>query len=228
VAIIHSGEKEISFVEATSLNTEIQGEQITQLLNCEHKGQYLVPDETSIENLYDRLGEQHTKAQFPNLIVRNLFIVLGNRCIIRRRGDVYLRIDAIVADKPSIGIAEIEFHKDSLESPRAILDDIAVLSSRYEIDKKGIRPFIVSLELPNIRTEYWRVMKDIRDVLGIRIHSLTLGALCLLVWKYMDVLIGKADFYADIDSPSIRENVSRHLVLELPPIDSYAVLEPKK
>jgi NAD-dependent dihydropyrimidine dehydrogenase PreA subunit len=227
-AVLHIGEKEISFAPAELEKTGKQAEQIAKLLACEHKGQYLTANEKSIGNLYDRLKEQDTEAQFPNLIVRNLFIVLGNQCIIRRRGDVYLRIDAIVTDRPSIGIAEVEFHKDSLESPRAILDDVAVLSSRYEIEKEEIKPFIVSLEFPNIRTEYWRVIKDIRDVLGIRIHSLTLGALCILAWSYMDILIGNVDFYADIDSPSIRENVSKQLLLEFPPLDSYAVLEPKK
>jgi len=144
--------------------------------------------------------ENNKQVHNPNLIIRNLFIALGNQCIIRRRGDVYFRIDSIIEDSPTIGIAEVEFHKDSLESPRAILDDIAVLSSRYGIDKHQIKPFIVSLEFPNIRTEYWRVIKDIKDTLGIRIHSLTLGALCILSLEAPAVPIGAVDFYANIDN----------------------------
>jgi len=232
VAVIHSGEKEISFVEANMQNKEAQNTQIASLLECHHRGQYLIPSECSISNLYDRLDQINTEAQFPNLIVRNLFLVLGNRCIIRRRGDVYLRIDAIITDKSSVGIAEVDFHKDSLEGPRAILDDIAVLSSRYQISKDAIIPFIISLEFPSRRTEYWRVIKDISKVLKIKIHSLTLGALCVLVWSNMDVFISNVDFFADSSSPSIREKVLKHLGLTIGPSElaaaSYAVFAPKR
>jgi hypothetical protein len=161
--------------------------------------------------------------------VRNFFLVLGNQCVIRRRGDIYFRIDAIISDKPVIGVAEVEFCKDTLESPRAILDDIAVLSSRYEIEKVKIKPFIISLEFPNIRTEYWRVIKDIHDVLGIRIHSLTLGALCILAWSFAPVPIGGVDFYANIDAPSIKTAVEKACGGgKIPDISSIAVLEPTK
>lgn len=228
-AVIHSGEAEVEFRAATTDNLEIHAKQMHLLLVCRHVGQYLNLNELSIDVLYRKLGGQQTEAQFPNFIVRNLFLVLGNQCIIRRRGDVYFRIDAIIADAPAIGIAEVDFHKDSLESPRAILDDIAVLSSRYGIDKQHIKPFIVSLEFPNIRTEYWRVIKDIRDVLGIRINSLSLGALCILAWNFIGVPIGAVDFYADIDSPSIKSTITAVCRLdELPNLNNYAVLEPKK
>ncbi|MCL4439091.1 MAG: 4Fe-4S binding protein [Firmicutes bacterium] len=228
-AVVHAGEKEVEFRPATQDNIETHNRQMHALYECWHTGQYLDVSEASIDVLYKKLGEQQTEAQFPNLIIRNLFLVLGNQCIIRRRGDVYFRIDAIIGDNPVIGIAEVEFHKDSLESPRAILDDIAVLSARYGIDKQQIKPFIVSLEFPNIRTEYWRVLKDIRDVLGIRIHSLSLGALCMLAWKFLNVPIGTVDFYADVDSPSIKDAIEAVCnSRKLPDLKAYAVLEPKK
>lgn len=198
-------------------------------MGCQHTGLYLEIDEDSIEVLYGKLAEQQTEAQFPNLIVRNLFLVLGNHCIIRRRGDVYFRIDAIIENNPAIGVAEIEFHKDTLEPPRAILDDIAVLSSRYGIEKQHIKPFIVLLELPNLRTEYWRVIKDIKDVLGIRIHSLTLGALCILTWMFSNAPIHSVDFYADINTPSIKQRVEALCAgIELPEITRHAIFEPMK
>lgn len=227
--IVHNGEVEVSFVAATPESVERHSTQVSAVLRSRHVGQYATPSVDFIETIYEKLREMQTEAQFPNLIIRNLLLVLGNKCIIRRRGDVNFRIDAIVADIPPIGIAEIEFHKDSLESPRAILDDIAVLSSRYGISKDEIKPFIVSLEFPNIRTEYWRVIKDIKDVLDIRIHSLTLGALCLLAWSFNEVPIGTADFYADIKTPSIKAEVERLCDIGvLPKLNAYAVFEPIK
>ena len=228
-ATVHDGEAEVSFVATTQDNLEQHLAQNYAALKNRHIGQYATPNISSVEAIYEKLHEMQTEAQFPNLIIRNLLLILGNKCIIRRRGDVYFRIDAIITDNPSVGIAEIEFHKDSLESPRAILDDIAVLSSRYGINKEEIRPFIVSLEFPNIRTEYWRVIKDIKDVLGIRIHSLTLGALCLMAWSFNEIPIGTVDFYADIDAPSIQAEIERLCGFgELSKTNGYAVLEPIK
>lgn len=231
IAVIHSGEPEVVFMPLTLERSQMHNVQLEALSRTHHAGQFVAPDEVSINNLYSRLSERSTEAQFPNLIVRNLFLVQGNECIIRRRGDVYFRIDAIakIPVLPAIFITEVEFHNDSLESPRAILDDVAVLSSRYGINKLALKPFIVSLEFPNLRTEYWRVIKDIRDVLGVRICSLTLGALCMLVWSFVTIPIGAVDFYADVDSPSIRTQIATACKQsELPGFISYAVLEPMK
>ena len=228
-AVIHSGESCVNFLPVSEKNLTKHLEQINALSKCQHDGVYIEPNDKSIATLYTKLNEQQTKSQFPNLIIRNLFLVLGNQCIMRRRGDIYFRIDAILADKPTIGVAEVEFNKDSLESPRAILDDIAVLVSRYEIEKIQIKPFIISLEFPNIRTEYWRVIRDIKDVLGVRINSLSLGALCILVWRFIFAPIGKVDFYADVDSPSIKAAMAKVCGdLQIADITNFAVIEPKK
>lgn len=228
-AVIHTGEAEVNFRSATPENIEVHNRQMTELLGCRHTGQYLKIDEDSVDVLYSKLAEQQTEAQFPNLIVRNLFLVLGNRCIIRRRGDVYFRIDAIIEDNPVIGVTEIEFRKDTLEPPRSILDDIAVLSSRYGIAKQHVKPFIVFLELPNLRTEYWRVIKDIKDVLDIKVHTMTLGALCTLTWGFSNAPISLADFYADINAPSIKQGIEVLCAgIQSPDITRHAVFEPMK
>jgi ferredoxin len=227
--VIHKQQSEVVFQDSSEENIEIHRIQFSVIQGCRHIGNYCYPEPESIEKLYGRLLQMQTEAQFPNLITRNLFLVLGNECIISRRGDVIFRLDALVAKSPSIGVVEIEFGKDSLETPRAILDDIAVLHSRYGIDKDEVKPFIVLLELPNIRTEYWRVVKDIKGVLGVSIQSLTLGALCILVWSFLDIDIGALNFYIDIDTPSFQAEVERLLGEgELPKITSYAVYEPIK
>jgi Fe-S-cluster-containing dehydrogenase component len=227
--IIHKQESEVVFLDTNERNIEIHKTQVLAILDCRHIGNFCYPETAPIEKMYEKLLRMPTEAQFPNLITRNLFLVLGNECIISRRGDVIFRLDALVANTPSIGVVEIEFSKDSLESPRAILDDIAVLHSRYGIGKDEVTPFIVSLELPNIRTEYWRVLKDIKGVLGISIQSITLGALCVLAWSFFEINIGTVNFYIDIDTPSFQAEVERLLgEEELPKITSYAVYEPIK
>jgi len=224
-AVIHFSENSVIHKPITEDVVSEHKNQILVLSKCIHTGQYLLPNDRNINMLYNKISSLKTDTQFPNLIVRNLFILLGNQCIIRRRGDIYFRIDAVLSDKKLVGIAEVEF-KDSLESPRAILDDIAVLSSRYNIEKNHIMPFIISLEFPNLRTEYWRVIKDINDVLKLKIHSLSLGALCILLWHFNKVSIGNLDFYSDIETPSIRKSIEDILHIgSLSQIKDVAILE---
>jgi len=227
--IIHINEEDVLFVVVNSENARNHENQVRDFKNAKHTGQYLLPHADFIENIYAKLHSLQTGAQFPNLAVRNLLLTLGNKCIIRRRGDVYFRIDAAVINGNLIGIAEIEFKKDSLESPRAILDDIAVLSSRYGVDKDKIKPLIISLEFPNTRTEYWRVIKDIKDVLGIEIQSISFGAICLLAWSFRCVSIDEFNFYADIDSPSIKNGIEQLCAFDVIQIPkNRAILEPTK
>jgi ferredoxin len=228
-AAINCLETDIDFVSTTDKNVAAHKTQIDKFSLCKHVGSFFDITDDTIGSIYDKLRRQQTDAQFPNLIVRNMLIVLGNRCIIRRHGDVYFRIDAIAENANTIGIVEVEFNKESLESPRAILDDIAVLSARYGISKEQIKPFIVSLEFPNIRTEYWRVIKDINAVLGVKIHSLSLGAVCILTSCFSLMPIEMVDFYADIDSASIKNGIKSLTKIEtLENISGRAIFEPQK
>ena len=119
----------------------------------------------------------------PNLLLRNLLIVLGIRSAIRRTGDTNIRMDIILEGKDSsvCGVGEIEFGIDLLNTPRNSLDNIAVFSSRYKM--RNLLPIIFPLVLPNQRSEYWQVIKDIKAVLNIEVRTVTLGALLILLWN---------------------------------------------
>lgn len=151
--------------------------------------------------------------QFPNLIIRNLLLELNLSSVIRRRGDIYARMDLLFSDDTdSLGTAEIETGGDILNSPRNILDNIAVLHSRYGFPKEKIYPLIVSFTFPNQRSEYWQVISDIKKVTGIEIFSITLGALLMLLWQNRTISMEDIKlFYADSDTYSIRESVEKLL-----------------
>ena len=223
---------DINLVEKVDFTEETYSlhiNQIQNLLKAKHIGQMLKESEKQMATIYQKIASINTDAQFPNLFTRNLLIQTGNRCFIRRRGDVYLRMDVIMELSDSVAIVEVEFNKDSLESPRAILDDIAVLVSRYGINIKLIKPFIVCLEFPNIRTEYWRVIKDIANVLKININSLSIGVLILFVWNFKKINFSQIPFYADIDKASIKQEVQTAIGFDLNlTSENCAILEPKK
>ena len=169
-----------------------------------------VINEEHFTRVYGRINEVGVQLplKFPNLIIRNLLILLGLDAVIGRKGDVYTRMDLLFSDMKSIGIAEIERGLDILNSPRNILDNVAVMHSRYNFDKKLIVPLIISFSLPNQRSEYWQVISDINKITGIKINSLTLGALLLLLWQNKQLNIDDIQtFYADSDTYSIRESI---------------------
>ncbi len=152
--------------------------------------------------------------QFPNHLVRNMLCGIGMRSAIRRRGDVNVRMDLIFeTDLGKNGVVEIETNTQVMvESPRDILDDIAVLISRYKYKKEDIIPIIVCLNLPNGRSEFWQVIQDIYNVLDIKIGCLTIGALICLVRARVNVNdLTRDTFFPDINNYSIRENVSNLL-----------------
>jgi len=116
--------------------------------------------------------------------IRNVLHELGVRCRTRRRGDTNVRIDAVATfDDGLIGVLEIELTGAVLDSPRALLEDIAILHTRYAMPIGVICPISVVLALPNARSEYYQVVEDIKRVLGIQCRTLTVGALVLLLWS---------------------------------------------
>jgi len=98
---------------------------------------------------------------------------------------------------------------------QSILDDIAVLNSRYNFEINSITPIILSLSFPNIRTEYWKVINDIKKVFNIEINTITIGALMLMVWYQVTLPVIKSEFYTDIDSYSIRNQIENIITTKL-------------
>ena len=157
---------------------------------------------------FEKIAEKQT-AQFPNHLVRNLLIESGVGAAMRRRGDTNVRMD-LVLGPPGVkhGTAEVELGAEVLDAPRNILDNIAVLVGRYGLSKDSIVPIIISLELPNQRSEYWQFIRDIRDVLRVKINSLTVGALAVIVWNRKSIMINTGDeCYVDVEQPSLRSKL---------------------
>ena len=107
---------------------------------------------------------------------------MGLSTYLTRQGDVNLRMDGLGKSDESYLVIEIELNAD-LDAPRDILDDVAVFSSRYNIPKESIYGLIVLAELPNKRTEYWELIRDIEKVVDLKIFNVPLAALLTLFWS---------------------------------------------
>ena len=181
------------------------------------KGIYLAESDILLEKFRRKIEmvNQTQGQQFPNHLARNLLIATGIGAAMRRRGDVYLRMDLLLGPPGvKLGTGEVELGAEILAAPRNILDDIAVLVARYELTKEDIVPLIVSLDLPNLRSEYWQFIKDVREVLNLKINSITIGALAILIWNRAKLKITTGEeLYIDIDTPSLRpkiESILKH------------------
>jgi ferredoxin len=134
------------------------------------------------------------------LLIRNLLNEIGLNTRVRRRGDTNMRIDAVgisLSERPFV--VEIELSTGVLESPRALLEDVAVLHSRYGYAVADIDPISIILTFPNIRSEYYQVIRDIEFVLGIRCRTITVGALVAILWACatIDSFAGSAFFVGE-------------------------------
>lgn len=119
------------------------------------------------------------------LLVRNMLAVCGVAASMRRKGDTNIRMDGLFRfSSGKIAVVEIEFGTDVMELPRALLEDIAVLHSRFGVPIGNIVPVSIIGTLPNVRTEYYQVIDDILKVLGIQCRTLTFGVLCMLMWHF--------------------------------------------
>lgn len=195
------------------------------------EGTFIEESDENFKRIYHKIKNLEVEAQFPNLLTRNLLIQTGISCSIRRKGDVNLRMDAILGPPGThVGVLEVELALMSiLDSPRNMLDNIAVLNSRYNIATKTLTPLIVSISLPNSRTEYYRVIKDIKNVLDIKINTLTIGALFIFVWNNKLLDLNVSDFYVDSEHISIRDKTTKIIGREINISQGfYSILETEK
>lgn len=116
----------------------------------------------------------------PEIIVRNFLINLGFPTNVNAQGNQHNRIEffALVDEKFLIG--ECETSNDVLSVSRRILDDLAVLVSRYSLSLEYIIPLAVINRLPNKRTDFYEVIEDIKKVIGVQINTISYACLFFL------------------------------------------------
>lgn len=187
---------------------EAQEKQIAQFCEVVKSGMFIVENDNVMKNIYKNINLMNQENQ--NLFVRNVMILLGNKMTVSRKGNVYMRLDGYYENESQHGVVEVETGMDMLDVTRAILDDIAVLNSRHGVPRKENAPLAVCLSLPNKRTDYWQVLKDIKNILNMEIQTITIGALLLLMWnnKKLDEI---TDMYIDVDNSSIRKAIEKRL-----------------
>lgn len=216
-------------VDSSVDNIKKQYKQIEKLYKLGREKKYQKENNSVMDGIYDELQKVDGRSLVQNILVRNILISMGYNCAISRTGDVYTRMDGVYTDNECFGVIEIEFGRDTLEASRGILDDVAVLESRFNINKHDNTPLVVCLSLPNKRQGYFQVVKDVNRVIDMKIQTITLGALLVLLWNGKSVDFSSKLFYADFDDMSIRNEVENILGRRVNITNGYlGVLEPEK
>ena len=151
------------------------------------------------------IGQRSSKAlyrnpRYPNILSRNLLVALGAKAVTPRAGVASTRMDLLYQTYDGCtGVAEVEFGDEAvLDAPRDILDDVAILVSRHKWDQSKIKTAIITDVLPNRRSEFWRLVADIRNVTGLRIGTMSVLSLMMAVWRGRKLDCKASDlFYTD-------------------------------
>lgn len=217
---IHNGKATLNKTEKKSRNVmpinkdnaSVQARCIEEMTKVPKTGYIREENDEILATIYRRI--KHMDQEKQNMLARNLMISLSNKAMLSRQGNVYLRMDGFYENKKQYGVMEIETGSDMLDVSRAILDDVAMINARFDVLKDGNHPLAICLGLPNRRTDYWQVVKDIKNIVDLRINTVSFGALLLLHWNFKAVRDFDI-FYVDIDNSSIRKSTEKLLGREI-------------
>ena len=216
----------MKWLPLTSNNIKIQKKFLKDISFPIKVGLMQIENNAVMRDIYHRINRLTQYQQ--NILARNLMLIIGGEASLSRQGDVFTRMDGYYATGTQEGVMEIETGQDMLDVSRALLDDIAVLNVRYGISKKKNHPLAICLNLPNKRTDYWQVVKDIRVVTDVRISTVTFGMLLLVLWNF-DTIDDFDQFYIDVDNDSLRGKLSAYLEKRIRISEGYlGILENNK
>lgn len=141
-----------------------------------------------------------------NELMELLFSGLGGDVYFPRKGDNSERFDATITFPNYKVVTEIEIPStEILDAPRNLLDDYAVMHCRKGEDVNNIIPLVICWDLPNRRTDYWNVVTDIYNILGIKIKTISILALALYYWTDTSLDLCNDGFFLNYDNSTMHD-----------------------
>ncbi len=206
--------------------------------NKEKNNEIFFDSSVSISEKIQLLIQSYTEIKLtPNGfedLTERLFSELGYSVHFPRKGDVNERFDAVFTLNKNLEkqiVAEIEIPSTAiLDAPRNLLDDYAVLVNRRQVKEGNLVPLVICWDLPNNRTDYWNVVKDVNKILSVKIKTCSLLSLFILYWSNISINFWDDSFYLDSDNNSLvqAQNVAKVYVSSIPTINSLGFFSPIK
>ena len=142
------------------------------------------------------------------LFVRNVFLCLSLPARAGVPGDTNSRADLIVDLGVKLGIGELEQNTDVIDSVRRLLADVAIAVSRGRIEADAIVPLVVCVNLPNRRSDYYELIRNVKGGLGLAIHTISVPTLLALLYLDLDHLDIADRFLLDDNNHSLESDVA--------------------
>ena len=126
-----------------------------------------------------RRMEPQLGAAALRLFVRNVFLILGAASRLQNQGDHNAVSEILVDSKDRLWIGEIEASGDVLDAARRLVSGVAIGRARYRRNPDELTPVLFLVRLPNERVDYYRIVRDVRDRLGVGIRTVPIAVLLL-------------------------------------------------
>jgi len=145
----------------------------------------------SVQKLLD-FGSEGKSIQ---VYVRNLFSKSGFKSRIRIEGDNNDAFELVAETADFAYPIEIAIGGDTLDSTRRILGGCASLISKEIVEIHRLRPILIVDQLPNSRSDVYRVIDDMHRYLGLDVRIIPLSILQLL--SFAEISLEKYFNYHD-------------------------------
>lgn len=169
---------------------------------------------TSAQRTLSAVDHARDSRTTMGLLVRNSLMACGAAAKLGVPGDTNSRLDLSFDMHGRVGIVELEQGPDLLDSARRLLSDVATARARHGIPPDAILPVIVCRQMPNKRTDFYRLADDAENVLGLLISTIPLAVLVLLVLARHDAMELRLPelFHAGAADPSRLEDAAELLL----------------
>lgn len=147
-----------------------------------------------------RLLELDLEGKSVQILVRNIFSKSGFKCRIRIEGDTNDAFELVAEISQSAYPIEIAIGGDTLDSTRRILSGCASLISKNIVQIEDLKPILIVDELPNSRSDVYRVIEDMHRYLGLDLKIIPLSILQLISFaeiSLVEYLNSSSDFPAN-------------------------------
>lgn len=148
---------------------------------------YKVPTSDQIKSQLDKVQKRlfgsktHTSNLSTRLLVRNALIALGLTTALRAQGANSLLSEIVAEEDGRVFLVEVETNDDTLDAFRRLISSAARAINALEVDPKKLHLVMVVPQLPNRRVDFYRLAKDARLFLGLRVIVLPMSTLVAAV-----------------------------------------------
>lgn len=135
----------------------------------------------------EKLLKYDTDGKAVKFFVRNIFLKSEFKCRIRIEGDTNDPFEIVAENFDSAYPIEIAIGGDSLDSTRRVLSGCARLIANRIVPINHLRPILIVDELPNSRSDVYRVIEDMNKYLGLQLKIIPLVILQLLSYAELSL-----------------------------------------